>query len=112
MPAMPPQPPQPRPTNIWNVTFTRNTNMTGREAVLREMRQGFLSNDPIKKTQAIHGLGGGGKTQLAMEYAYRFRDEYALVWWVRAEEPTTMMEDFLGLSGKIIVGRDALNAEP
>src|SRR6185503_16550749 len=95
--------------SIWNVPYTRNVNFTGREEVLREMREGFTSGDPLRRAMSIHGLGGVGKTQVAMEYAYRFREHYPLVWWVRAEEPATMLGDFVGLGEKLFGG--AVKAE-
>src|SRR5438045_5049003 len=104
-------PPQPQLlASIWNAPFARNVNFTGREEVLKDMREGFLSGDPLKRVQAIYGLGGVGKTQVALEYAYRYRDDYPIVWWVRAEEPATMMDDFLSLGEQMLLG--GLKAEP
>jgi len=106
MPSSPP----PLVLSVWNVPYSRNVNFTGRESILREIREGFVSGDPLRRVQAIHGLGGVGKTQVAMEYAYRHRDEYPIVWWVRAEEPATMLEDFVALAKPLFGG--AINAEP
>lgn len=44
---------------------------------------------------AIHGMGGVGKTQLALKYSLEFRDRYAGVWWLRAETDTTLQLDAL-----------------
>ena len=49
-------------------------------------------------TQVLRGLGGIGKTQLALEYAYRYGGTYRLVWWVRAEEPEVLASDYAALA--------------
>ncbi len=46
----------------------------------------------------MSGLGGVGKTQLAVEYAYRHANEYDVVWWLRAEEPALLAADFAELA--------------
>jgi len=51
--------------------------------------------------QAIYGLGGVGKTQLAIEYAYRHRVDYEVVWWIRSEDLTTLASDYAGLAVKL-----------
>lgn len=53
------------------------------------------------QAQAIHGLAGVGKTQLAIEYAYRYGADYDIVWWVRSEDPTTLASEYAGLAAKL-----------
>jgi len=85
----------------WNVPHLRNPNFTGRESLLADLRKALTSGQPAALTQAISGLGGVGKTQLAVEYAYRHAAEYDVVWWVRAEEPATLPSDYAGLAGEL-----------
>ncbi|NIO68033.1 MAG: DUF4062 domain-containing protein, partial [Anaerolineae bacterium] len=56
---------------IFNLPHLRNPNFTGREDLLAQLRSALTSGQPAALTQAITGLGGVGKTQLAVEYAYR-----------------------------------------
>lgn len=83
---------------VWNVPFGRNPSFTGRVDELERLRLVFHGAGPGATFQALHGLGGIGKTQLAAEYAYRFAADYDVVWWVRAEEPVTLAADFADLA--------------
>jgi tetratricopeptide (TPR) repeat protein len=59
-------------------------------------------------TQSLHGLGGVGKTQLAVEYAYRHATDYGIVWWIRSEKPETLASDYAALAAKLeLPERDA-----
>jgi Tfp pilus assembly protein PilF len=90
-------------SRIWNVPHLRNRNFTGREAELAELRASLLAGETaaLIQTQAITGLGGVGKTQLAVEYAYRNSANYDVVWWVRSEDTTTLASDYAGLAVKL-----------
>lgn len=85
-------------SSIWNVPHHRNPNFTGREELLQNLRAALASEQSAALTQAIHGLGGVGKTQLAVEYAYRFSHEYEAVWWLAAESPATLAADYAALA--------------
>jgi tetratricopeptide (TPR) repeat protein len=86
---------------IWNVPHLRNPFFTGRDALLDRLAETFQSGRSAAMTQAIAGLGGVGKTQLAVEYLYRHASEYEVAWWVRAETPATLGAHYAGLAGPL-----------
>jgi tetratricopeptide (TPR) repeat protein len=86
---------------VWNVPFHRNPQFTGREKILAVLHAALVSNQPSNWKQALSGMGGVGKTQIAIEYAYRHKKDYQLVWWLRSDEPTTLFGDFAALAGEL-----------
>jgi tetratricopeptide (TPR) repeat protein len=82
---------------IWRVPYRRNVSFTGREGLLEELHRASTRGAAV----ALTGLGGIGKTQLALEYAYRHRDEYRVVWWVRADDEATLAADYAGLAAAL-----------
>jgi tetratricopeptide (TPR) repeat protein len=99
----------------WNISYSRNPNFTGRVQLLNSLRTKLLSGQPAAPIQVVTGLGGVGKTQIAVEYAYRFASDYELVWLLRAEELTKLTIDYTALASKLeLREKDAseqLNAE-
>ena len=95
----PPPAAAPRPA-IWRVPYRRNPFFTGREALLEHLH--LLLSDgqaaAFAPVLALSGLGGVGKTQTALEYAYRYRDEYAAVLWVKADSAENLLDDLAALS--------------
>lgn len=85
---------------IWYVPHQRNSFFTGRDAVLTHLYYTLHlhENPAVTQVQAISGLGGIGKTQIAAEYAYRYHDDYHAVLWVRAETPEMLIADFVAFA--------------
>jgi len=79
---------------LWNVPFDENPFFTGREAVLENVRTALNSCGRA----AICGLGGIGKTQTVVKYAYRFRQSYHAVFWVSADSDTSLTSGYVELA--------------
>lgn len=73
----------------------RNIYFTGRENLLESIESAFKQKKGAFLTQAISGLGGIGKTQIAIEYAYRYAGQYNCIWLINAESKETLFSDLL-----------------
>jgi DNA-binding SARP family transcriptional activator/tetratricopeptide (TPR) repeat protein len=69
--------------------FSRNVLFTGRHEPLLALASALLHapSGPSLITQAVSGMGGIGKTQLAAEFAYRYGRFFAGVHWLDARDP-------------------------
>src|SRR5215469_2123692 len=88
--------PMPLPSSqVWTIPYLRNPYFTGREAVLKFVHATLQTGQPtaLAQAQAISGLGGIGKTQTAVEYAYRYRSAYRFVLWAKADKLETLHAD-------------------
>ena len=88
------------PAIPWNVPFQPNPYFTGREAILQQLREALRRNNraALSQTQAISGLGGIGKTQTAVQYAYLYKSEYTAVLWVVADATESLLSGFTALA--------------
>ncbi len=80
---------------VWSIP-ARNPGFTGRDGLLTAVRERLLAGDAAV-VQALRGMGGVGKTQLATEYAHRFAGTYDLAWWVNAEQGGLIGDQFAAL---------------
>lgn len=103
---IPPQSPQAEEdvddsdASIFNVPYRRNLYFTGREDTLEQLHEALVMSKAaaLTQTQAISGMGGIGKTQTAIEYAYRYRNEYQAVLWAGADRRETLVNDFVNIA--------------
>ncbi len=76
----------------------RNPAFTGRDEMLAEVAR-RLADGPVAVV-AVRGLGGMGKSQVALEYAHRMRasGRYRMAGWVRADSAVTVAEDVAAMA--------------
>lgn len=89
----------------------RNPRFTGRDESMSQLRSALRNRAGGGLPTVIQGTAGVGKTQIALEYAHRYRGAYDVVWWIAAGSPQyadTYLSD-LGIQLKI--GLDATSVD-
>jgi hypothetical protein len=96
---------------VWNVPYRPNPYFTGRNLLLAEVHARLTAPEAGSRRMVLTGLGGMGKTQLVVQHAYRQQADYDLVWWVRSEQPTSLLGDFAALATQPPLAADLRLAE-
>ncbi|MEV0681472.1 FxSxx-COOH system tetratricopeptide repeat protein [Actinosynnema sp. NPDC050436] len=87
---------------VWGQIPLRNPIFVGREQLLEDLRLRLSeSGTTAVLPEALHGLGGVGKSQTVIEYLYRHSAEYDVVWWIPAEHPAQIRNSFVELAKKL-----------
>ncbi|MFI5894687.1 FxSxx-COOH system tetratricopeptide repeat protein [Actinoplanes sp. NPDC051513] len=98
---------------VWGNLPPRNGDFTGREELL-DMLDRQLRRQRVTAVlpQALHGMGGVGKSQIATEYAYRHLADYDVVWFVPSEQPAQILRALVELGERLGLapGQDAKTA--
>jgi hypothetical protein len=61
----------------------------------------ILQHDGTRKTAVLHGLGGMGKTQLALAYEQQHRQEYSAVFWINSKSEDTLKQGYVAAARRI-----------
>jgi len=87
---------------LHTVPYPRNPFFTGREEILQHVHAhlgtGTSQSSACLYPYALHGLAGIGKTQIALEYAYRFARDYRAVFWIEAETIERIIASFMRIA--------------
>ncbi|SEL25845.1 FxSxx-COOH system tetratricopeptide repeat protein [Streptacidiphilus jiangxiensis] len=88
-----------RPTVLGGRIPPQHPFFTGRGKLLQRMAEVLLPvGGPGAHCMALHGLPGVGKSQLAAEFTYRHKEQFDLVWWISATDPSTVVNGFHALA--------------
>jgi tetratricopeptide (TPR) repeat protein len=84
---------------IWGAVPLRNPDFVGRDGLLEQLRKRLIEPGATAVLpEALHGMGGVGKSQTVVEYIYRHAAEYDVVWWIPAEHGSLITSSFVELA--------------
>ncbi|MBG0560122.1 FxSxx-COOH system tetratricopeptide repeat protein [Actinoplanes aureus] len=86
---------------VWGDVPARNPSFTGRLDLLEALHDSLTGQVTAVLPNALHGMGGVGKTQLAIEYIHRHSGEYDLVWWIPAEQHGQILASLTALAQRL-----------
>ena len=90
-----------------NIPFTTLGELfKGRDEFLEKVRSGLESGEHVSAivgTQAVHGLGGLGKTRAAVEYGLRHAEQYSALLFVSADRPEALQKSLAELCGPLVL---------
>ncbi|KAB8346328.1 hypothetical protein FH972_023372 [Carpinus fangiana] len=90
------------PRSISTLHLPRDENFVGREAAIEDIKEAFEISKSCPRA-ALVGLGGVGKTQIAIEYAHRIRNEFpdVSIFWVNGSSPVRFLESYTTIALKL-----------
>ena len=81
---------------MFHVPYEQNPYFTGRDDFLKMVHDKIL-NEQVKGYKhrvALFGLGGVGKTQIALEYCFRYKQDYDYIFWMSSADETRLLSSF------------------
>ncbi|MEU6797731.1 NB-ARC domain-containing protein, partial [Nonomuraea wenchangensis] len=102
----------PVPAGLSGLPRRPATAFVGRDAALNALRGTLRATTGTGViSQAVLGLGGVGKSELALQYAHHHRQDYELVWWIDAARPDLIRAGLAALAQALTSGIDSVAAE-
>jgi hypothetical protein len=98
-------------TKVTTLPFGRNASFVCRDSVLSKIEEGLYPVKPKPgcgtRSCVIHGMGGVGKTQTSLEFAYRCSKPECCIFWLQAETPAQLAETFSGIARVLNLAKDS-----
>ena len=79
-------------------------NFVGRDAEMGRLAEVMLpssADQTRRKVCVLHGLGGIGKTQLAIEFARKYRKNYSAVFWIDGSSKEKLKQSIANLANQL-----------
>jgi tetratricopeptide (TPR) repeat protein len=100
-----------RPSKAQNLPYrSLGTLFKGRDTMLARLRERLVAGSAVRQddavlgpAQVVHGLGGVGKTRLAVEFAWRHADSFNALLFVAAESVSDLHKNLAALSGPLVL---------
>jgi tetratricopeptide (TPR) repeat protein len=87
----------------WNIPYQRNPFFTGRDTILCQMYRilHYQKDTLVSHSCTLSGLGGIGKTQTSIEYAYRYANDYSAVFWIESQTYERIISSFITIANML-----------
>ena len=87
-------------SNTWGIPYSRNPFFTGREDILQQLHATLTYEDTtlLSHSYTLSGLGGIGKTQTVIKYAYRYANDYITTFWIDAETYESIVSSIITIA--------------
>lgn len=95
---------------LWSVPYRKNPFFSARQHELDELHKRF-TKDSALNVQAITGISGLGKTELALEYAFRYGHKYKAVFWIRCDSFEDLIASFLHIANLLQLSVESTSEE-
>ena len=87
---------------VWGNVPPHNPNFTGRTELLDQLGERLTAGGTTAVLpSALHGMGGIGKTQMAVEYIYRHLNDYDIIWWIQATQQAQIRTGLTDLAQRL-----------
>lgn len=108
-----PAPNEPTPimqATAYEIPFDEHLQFVGREEELEQIHDALFLQTPngVKtpsssrpRSFVIHGMGGMGKSEIALRYAYKHRADYQCIFWIDAETSESLSTSYVKVAASI-----------